>query len=259
MRWTLLILILVCSTPATAAPTGMGVAGLARGAARFEMTFDYNKRSLDVTPVGGDESQRVSLDAGGFSWSFELEPFKYLSLDARFLLHQPRIDALDYADSMGWGFGGSARVTPLHVAHDLLHVGAYAGFDGQFVGMPTDDDAAVKLYDLRVGLGVGLGNADDGWYVDMGVHYARSWGSLTMQVAETVEVEDDEGNLSLDSVVSDAPYDVLLPRPIGVRLGAGFFSSPIAPAHNTRSRVKAGIEVRMVDEWGLTLRVGFIL
>ncbi len=260
MRSTLLILILLCAAPAAAAPYGASVAGFARGAARFEMTFDYGKRTLDVTPEGSDESQRVSLDAGGFSWAFEFEPFKFLSVDGRFLLHQPRIDGLDYAaGSTGWGVGGSARLTPLHLAHDLLHIGAYGAFDGQFVGSISDSAAEVRLYDLRVGLGVGLGGAEDGWFVDLGVHYARSWGSLTMQVEQTVEVEDDEGNLSVESEWVDAPYDVLLPRPVGVRLGAGFFSSPIAPAHNTRTRVKAGLEVRMIDEWGLTLRVGVIL
>jgi hypothetical protein len=259
MRWTLLLLCLLFAAPAAAAPFGVGVAGLARGAARFEMSFDYGKRSMDLTTEGADEAQRVSIDAGGFSWAFELEPFKYLALDARFLLHEPRIDALNYAGPMGWGFGGTAKVTPLHVAHDLLHVGVYGAFDGQLVGLPTDDAAAMRLYHLRAGLGVGLGNADDGWYVDLGVHYARSWGELVLQEEEQVEVEDDEGNLSLETQVNDVGYDALLPRPVGVRLGAGFFSSPIAPAHNTRSRVRAGLEVRLIDEWALTLRVGVIL
>jgi hypothetical protein len=259
MRWTLLLFSLLVAAPAAAAPFGVGVAGLARGAARFEMSFDYGKRSMDLTTEGVDDSQRVSIDAGGFSWAFEFEPIKYVGLDARFLLHQPRIDALDYAGPMGWGFGGTAKITPLHVAHDLLHVGAYGAFDAQLLGMPTDDPAAMRLYHLRAGLGVGIGNADDGWYVDLGVHYARSWGSLTTQVAENVEVTDDEGNLTLETQITDVGYEALLPRPVGVRLGAGFFSSPIAPAHNTRSRVRAGLEVRLIDEWALTLRVGVIL
>ena len=259
MRWTLLLLSLLVTAPAAAAPFGVGVAGLARGAARFEMAFDYGKRSMDLTGDGSDESQRVSIDAGGFSWAFEFEPIKYLALDARFLLHEPRIDALNYAGPFGWGFGGTARVTPLHVAHDLLHVGVYGAFDGQLVGLPTDDMAAMRLYHLRAGLGVGLGNADDGWYVDLGVHYARSWGSLVMQETTTEQVTGEDGLPTTETYTEDVGYDALLPRPVGVRLGAGFFSSPIAPAHNTRSRVRAGLEVRLIDEWGLTLRVGVIL
>lgn len=251
MRCLALLIALALSAPAGASPFGSSVAGLAKGAFRLEMTYDYGSRTLGFVNDAG-EVTRTGLSTGGVSLGATVEPCRYVSIEGRFLLHQPRVDAMDYAGSYSWGFGSGVRITPLHVADGLFHLGVYGSLDGQFVGGPTDGLAPLRLYTLRTGLGVGFGDAQRGWYFDIGGHYSRGWGEFVLTVEE---MDEDTGEVE----TTHLQYDCGMPRPFGVRLGAGLFSGPIAPAHNARSRMYGGIDVRLIDEWAVGVRFGVVL
>jgi len=251
MRRLALLFALLLSTPAWAAPFGPSVAGLAKGAFRLDLTYDYGSRTLGFTPDEGEET-RTGLSTGGVSLSATVEPCRYISFEGRFLVHQPRVEAMEYTGPASWGFGAGARITPVHAGDGLFHLGAYGFLDGQYVGGPTDDLAPLRLYTLRAGLGVGLGDAQRGWYAELGGHYSYGWGEFVLPVTE---MDEDTG----ESETTYLQYDTGLPRPFGIRLGAGLFSGPIAPAHNTRSKLYGGVDIRLVDEWAVSVRFGVIL
>ncbi len=263
MRCTALLTMLLIAAPAAASPMGPSVAGLAPGALRLEISYDYGGRTVDAE-LQTDEEREDALDGqarvlgGGMSLALTFEPVPYVSLEGRFFGHQSNIEQLGYEGPFSWGWGAMARVTPVHVAHDSVHVGVYGSFDAQMVGWPSAPYAPMQLYNLRAGLGVGFGGARQGWYVDLGAHYSRLWGQLVMSVDEQYEVETEEGNTVLETETWRAMYDPSLALPVGARIGAGFFSGPIAPANNTRSRVTAGIDIRLIDEWAASVRMGVI-
>ncbi len=247
VRIPLLLLSLLLAAPAAAAPMGVSVGGLERGAFRFELTYDYGYRTVavavDRAPTADDDAlpDRAGISTGSATLALELEPVRHVALQVRGLLQQPQVPAAGYKGPFGWGLGATLRITPLHAAGDAFHLGAYGALDGQFVGLPTDADAPLTLWSLRAGVGVGAGGEAHGYYADLGVHYARSWGRLT-------------------PAGEDGPrYALALPLPLGVHLGAGLISGPLAPAHNQRSRVHAGVDVRLIDEWAVTFRVGAVL
>lgn len=247
MRRLLLLFCLLLATPAAAAPMGLSVGGLERGALRFELSYVYGYRLVSVTvdrAAASDEDtlpDRAGISTGSTTLALELEPVRYVAIQLRGLLQQPQVPQAGYKGPWGWGAGATLRITPLHVADDLFHLGVYGAFDGQFVGAPTAADAPLRLWSLRAGVGAGLGGEDRGYYADLGVHYSRSWGLLT-------------------PAGDDGPrYTLGLPLPVGVHVGAGLISAPVAPAINQRSRVHAGIDVQLIDEWAITVRVGAVL
>jgi len=251
MRRLALLLMLVTCAPAWAAPFGPSVAGLAKGAFRLDLTYDYGSRTLDFALDGGDET-RAGLTTGGASLGATVEPCRFVSFEGRLFVHQPRVEAMEYSGSTSWGFGAGARLTPVHAGDGLFHLGAYGFLDGQYVGGPTDDLAPLRLYTLRAGLGIGLGDAERGWYAEIGGHYSHGWGEFVL----TVEERNDETG---ETETAYLQYDCGLRYPVGIRLAAGLFSGPIAPAHNTRSKLYGGLDVRLIDEWAVGVRFGVIL
>jgi hypothetical protein len=263
MRWTALLISLLLAAPAAASPMGSTVAGFAPGAVGMELTFDYGGRGLDAALLTDEEREdqlegRARVLSGGMSLALTVEPIRYVAFEGRFFGHQPRIEALGYEGPFGWGCGGMVRVTPIHAAGDLVHAGVYGSFDAQMVGWPSAPYAPVHLYNLRAGVGVGFGGARHGWYIDLGAHYSRLWGQLTMTIEDKYDVVNADGDTVLETETWRAIYDPSLALPVGARIGMGFFSAPIAPATNTRSRVTAGLDVRLIDEWGASVRMGVI-
>ncbi len=255
MRWLIPWMLLVLSVPAAAAPLNAPVAGIHEGPLRLDVAYDFAYRSMTATAEGedsADDDDKITLRSNGLCLGITLEPVKYVALDAHATLYHPKIDQYDDALPWGWGAGGALRITPLHLAEDLVHVGLYGAFDANLVGWPSAENGPVRLFCLRAGLGLGLGGARRGWYLELGGHYSRGWGRVVFDVstmdADTQEVETTRYRYSLTQ-----------PLPVGVRLGAGLFSSPIAPAASARARVQAGVEVRLLDEYALSATIGVIL
>ncbi len=244
MRWTLLLLSLLLPLPALAAPLGPTVAGLESGVLKLDVSFDYANRSFGVTTdeaATDDEGlpDSTGINTAGFGVGLTLQPIRYASLEARICMHKPNVVQADYKAPWGWGVGGMLRITPVHAAHDLVHVGLYGAFDGQLIRYPSSPNGPLRIWSLRTGLGLSLGGEDRGYYVDLGGHYSRAWGMVKPADASPV-------------------YQLTSKMPVGFQLGAGLISAPVAPASNTRSRVTAGIAVRLLDEWALSIRLGAV-
>ncbi len=244
MRLTLLLISLLLPLPALAAPLGITVAGLDDGILKADVSFDYANRRYTATAdeaATDDEgiTDSTAINTAAFGLGLTLQPFRYASLEARVQMHKPKVVQAAYTAPWGWGVGGTLRLTPLHAAHDLVHVGVYGAFDGQLIRYPSSPNGPLRTWSLRAGLGVALGGADRGYYVDLGGHYSRAWGMVKPTDASPV-------------------YTLTSEMPVGFQLGAGLFSGPINPSFNTHSRVTAGIAVRLLDEWALSIRLGAV-
>ncbi len=244
MRWPLLLVSLLLPLPALAAPLGVTVAGLEGGAVQADVSVDYGHRQFGVTTdesTTDDEGlpDQTAINTASLGLAVTLQPIRFASLEARARIHKPVVVQADYKAPWGWGVGATLRITPVHAAHDLVHVGAYGAFDGQLIRYPSSPNGPLRIWSLRAGLGLALGGEERGYYADLGVHYSRAWGMVKPADASPV-------------------YSLTSTLPIGVQLGAGLISGPVAPASNTRSRVTAGIAVRLIDEWALTIRLGAV-
>ena len=113
MRPLLLACCLLLAAPAAAAPMGISVAGLESGAFRVELTYDYAYRMVAVAvdrPPATDEDtlpDRAGIGTGSATLALELEPVRYVSLQLRGLLQQPRIPQAGYKGPFGWGLGAT--------------------------------------------------------------------------------------------------------------------------------------------------------
>lgn len=254
MRWLILWMLLGVTLPAAAAPMNSPAAGVIEGLLRLDAGYDFAYRSMEATVEGEDDAEddTVTLRSAGLSVALTFEPVKYVALDARVTLWRPKVDEVNGTFPWGWGAGGTLRITPLHLAEDLVHIGLYGAFDGKLVGWPSAENGPVRLFCLRAGLGVGLGSASRGWYVEAGGHYSRGWGRLVFDVS-TIDADTQEVS------ITGYRYSLAQPLPVGVRLGAGLISGPIAPADSTRARVQAGLEVTLLDEYALAITIGVIL
>ncbi len=245
MRWTLLLVSLLLPLPALAVPLGPTVAGLDDGILKTDVTFDYAHRQFaaaaEDTSASDDEgiSDATGINTASFNLGLTLQPFRYASLEGRIGMHKANVVQASYKAPWGWAVGGTLRITPVHAAHDLVHVGVYGAFDGQLIRYPSSPNGPLRLWNLRAGLGVALGGADRGYYVDLGGHYSRAWGMVKPADASPI-------------------YQLTGKMPVGIQIGAGLFSGPVAPASSTRSRVTFGAAVRLLDEWALSIRLGAV-
>lgn len=244
MRWSLLLVSLLLPLPALAAPLGVTVAGLEKGVVQADVSFDYGHRQFAVSAdeeAADDQGlpDQTAINSASLGLALTLQPIRYASLEARALIHKPSVVQADYKGPWGWGVGGTLRITPVHAAHDLVHVGVYGAFDGQLIRYPSSPNGPLRTWSVRAGLGLALGGEDRGYYADLGAHYSRAWGMVKPTDAAPV-------------------YSLTSTLPVGVQIGAGLISGPVSPATSTRSRVTAGIAVRLIDEYALSIRLGAV-
>lgn len=243
MYAVLLLLVLLVALPASAGPLGTAVAGLEPGVVRFEAAVDYGYRPVYMSPFGskGEElAGPTGVSTGGVSVALTLEPVPYVAVEARALLHKSAVQRSGRTFPVGWGLAGVLRLTPIHFADDRVHMGFFGSFDAQMIRYPSSGWSPLRIWNLRVGSAVAFGNAQKGYYVELGTYYSHQRGWLT--VTHYMDPSTDG-----DCCANHWGYRLYQTPPIGTRIGAGLFSKPLSPNGSGRTRIQVGFDLRMTS------------
>lgn len=232
--------------PRAAGAGNLGAATAGGGDSVVEASFsvEYDVRSVEARvadvdtgePTGQDPSL-AWLRAGGPYLGVRITPVRYLSFGGRIGLSRPLLREGSYEGLLLVSFGADARITPVHVRGGLFR----AGLVGQFeLTRDRDDGGYDRFRHQRIagGLGATVGDDREGFNLHFAVLYNFVDGELR-------------------SADGGTRYRIRTQIPVGGAFGAELITPVLNPAsRRAAARLRASLEVRVVDAWGVGGQVG---